>query len=240
MATQTPVRAEESIVLGDVVDLVGHRNRLYRAKIEDMLHNGLFLVGIPSFGGILMPLHANDDVFLVFYRETGRFVVQMSVVGFEKRGEIRYAWLYQKTEPYKDQRREAFRIPITLNVRVCEYLEETEAKLPEFGDIEDAIVLEDVSSRDISITGISILTKASYKSGERRLLKVYINGQSRDRAPFLTFATVARTTPWRESGKNSVGLSFFGHTRRMNEFISRYVLEEQRKQLRQRRLVEGK
>jgi len=230
---------DEVISLGDMVDLTGQKNRMYRTKIEDVAPHGLFLIGVPRFGGAPMPLHVNDDVFLVYYRQTGRFIVRMNVVGFERRGYVRYAWLFQKTEPYRDQRREAFRVPVSLEISVCEYTEDTEAMVFESEKLEDVTVLENVSSRDMSVTGVSFLTKAEYIIGDRRLLKVDINGTNDDNTPFITLATVARSTPWRESGKNLVGLKFFGLTKNKSEFISKYVLEEQRKQLKQKRLLEG-
>jgi len=230
---------DEVIVLGDMVDLAGQKNRMYRTKIEDVAPHGLFLIGVPRFGGTPMPLHVNDNIFLVYYRQTGRFIVRMNVVGFEKRGHVRYAWLFQKTEPYKDQRREAFRVPISLEISVCEYTDDTEAMVFESEELEDVTVLESVNSRDISVTGISFLTKADYLLGERRLIKVFIYEKKGEPQPFVALATVARSTPWRESGKNLVGLRFYGLTKDKTELISKYVLEAQRKQLKQKRLLEG-
>ena len=227
---------EAVIDLGEKVDLVGHKNRLYRTKVEDIIENGLFLVGIPRFGGVPMPLHSGEDVYMVFYRETGRYITQMNTVGFEKREEIRYAWLFQKSEPYKDQRREAFRVPVSLDVQVCEYNEDAESRIPLFGDIEVADLIEETSSRDLSVTGIAILSKKDYEPGDRKLLRVFLDGQDGARTPFLTCATVVRSVPYLESGKFQIGMNFFGHTKKMNESITKYVLEEQRKQLRQRRL----
>jgi len=227
---------EATIALGEKVDLVGHKNRLYRTKVEDIIENGLYLVGIPRFGGVPMPLHSGEDVYMVFYRETGRYISQMNTVGFEKREEVRYAWLFQKTEPYRDQRREAFRVPISLAVQVCEYNDDAESRIPLFGDIEVAELIEETSSKDLSVTGIGILAKEEYEPGDRRLLKVFLEGPDGAKTLFLTCATVVRSVPYLDSGKFQIGMTFFGHTKKMNDSITKYVLEEQRKQLRQRRL----
>ena len=230
---------DESVIsIGEKVDLVGHKNRLYRTKVEDIIETGLYLVGVPRYSGTPMPLHAGEDVYMIFYRETGRYITQMNTVGFEKRGEIRYAWLFQKTEPHKDQRREAFRVPVSLEVQVRKYNEDAESRIPLFGDMEDAELIEDVSSKDLSVVGISIITKKEYVPGERHLLNVLFAAPESGVTPFITCAVVARSVPYRESGKHLVGLSFFGHSKRMTEQISKFVLEEQRRQLRQRRLVE--
>jgi len=56
---------------------------------------------------------------------------------------------------------------------------------------------------------------------------------------FYTCAKVRRIHPWREEGKNLVGFCYFGQTRKASEQISVYVLEEQRRQLKQKRLIEN-
>jgi len=228
------MKNEEVIVLGDMVDLAGHKSRMYRTKIEDLTANGLFLAGVPRFGGAPMPLHANEDIYLVYYRESGRFIVRMNVVGFEKRGDIRFVWLYQKTQPYKDQRREVFRVPVSRVIRVCEHPGQDETALQEVETPQ-----EDVSSRDLSVTGISFLTKKDYPVGDKRLLLIYILENKDEDPPFTVSATVVRCMALRESGKNLVAMKFFGLGKSQREFISKFVIEEQRKQLKQKRLVEG-
>jgi len=229
---------EALIVLGEKVDLVGHKNRLYRTKIEDMIENGLYLLGVPRYSGTPMPLHAGEDVYMIFYRETGRYITLMNIVGFEKRDDIRYVWLFLKTEPYKDQRREAFRVTTSSEIHVCKYNEDAESRIPLIGEMEITELVEKVNSKDMSVTGISFFTKREYEPGDRFLLKVYLDSANEgDKTLFLTCAVVARAVPYRESGKFLIGLSFFGHTKKMNEFVSKYMLDEQRKQLRQRRLT---
>ena len=280
------MKNDEVIMLGEMVDLAGHKNRMYRTKIEDMTTNGLFLAGVPRFGGAPMPLHVNEDIFLVYYRPTGRFIVRMNVVGLEKRGDIRYVWLYQKTEPYKDQRREVFRVPVSRMIRVCEHPGEDETT-PESGGAAEAggaaetgraaeaaetgesgetrrsgetgraalavgpsktatptktgngDMPEAVNSRDLSVTGVSFLTKKEYSVGDKRLLMIYVLENKDEDPPLTVSATVVRCMALRESGKNLVGMKFFGLGSNERDFISKFVLEEQRKQLKQKRLVEG-
>ena len=260
---------EELLVVGDKVDLLGDQNRLYRTMIEDVSENRVFLVGVPRHGGVPMPLHIDDTLYMIFYRESGRFVTEMQVVRFDKIGDVRYTWLYQLTEPVKNQRREAFRVPIIFDASICEYTEGLEEKLSPFGTPEKktppaesadesaasppesvapppesvAVVLDEVKSRDISLTGTALVTKNEYKVGEKYLLKLFINGPingpKAGAPPFHTCATVKRVLPWRETGKSVVGFNFFGQTKDMSEHISKFVLEEQRRQLKQKRLIEN-
>jgi hypothetical protein len=236
---------EEIINVGETVDLVAQKGRVYRTKIEDRLDDGPFLMSVPSRGGIPMLIHQDDDLFLVFYRESGRYIAQMKVVAIEKRGEIRYMWLRQMTKPQKDQRREAYRVPVRFDVQVYEYNEEGEPGLMLEADEAEAVTLEAVSSRDISVTGIALMTKKEYELESTYLLKLYVDGtpMSEKRRvvlgkepPLHVTAKVMRCIPWRDSKMFNVGMQFFGMTKQKSEQIAKYVLTEQQKQIKRRRL----
>jgi len=225
---------EELLEIGDKVDLLGHQNRVYRTMIEDMVESRAFLVGIPRFSGIPMPLHLDDSLVMFFYRDWGRYVIEVQVIRFDHIGDVRYVWLCQKTEPVRNQRREAFRVSTIFDVTVCKYVADMEKEPLLFGI--ETVALESASSRDVSMTGVSMVTRTDYEIGQKFLLKMYMDWPKRGSPPFHTCATVARTLPWRESDKNIVGMSYIGHTRDMNEYVAKYVFEEQRRQLRQKRL----
>ncbi|MCL2226431.1 MAG: flagellar brake protein [Oscillospiraceae bacterium] len=233
---------EELLVIGDKVDLLGHQNRLYRSMIEDVAESRFFLVGVPRFGGVPMPLHLDDSIFMVFYRESGRFITEMQVARFENRGDVRYIWLFQKTAPVKNQRREAFRVPTIVDVEVCQYVEGLESDLE--GTLEseefELVILDRVTSRDISLTGMALISDVhEYEVGQKYLLRMYLGGVQKGEKSFHTCATVNRILPWRDSGKRLIGVKFHAQTKEMSEQVSRYVLEEQRRQLKQKRLIEN-
>ena len=77
----------EAIEIGDKVDIVTQSGQVYRTMIEDQVNNGPFLASVPNKKGTYMFVHQGDDIYLVFYRETGRYIAQMKVVALEKRGE---------------------------------------------------------------------------------------------------------------------------------------------------------
>ena len=234
---------EEMIVVGDKVDLVAQMDKVYRTMIEDKIENGLFLAGVPSRHGAIMQVEQDDDLYLVFYRETGRYIAQMKVIALEKRGEIRYMWLVQKTPVQKNQRREAFRLPVSCNVEIYEYVEDTGQKLAGLEEEAKTIAFEAVSSRDISVTGIALLTKKEYDPEEKYTLNLYLGEENAGikktgkTPPVQIAATVTRCIPWRTSNKNDTGMQFFGLTKDMSESIARFVLTEQQKQIKRRRLV---
>jgi len=236
---------EDIIVIGDRVDLVVKTGQVYRAMIEDRIDNGPFLVGIPSSKGIPMHVESGDDIYLVFYRETGRYIAQMNVVALENRGAIRYMWLLQKTKAQQNQRRGAFRLPVSLNVHIRKYEEDEEdIKKDNLGlgliDEPAPAPLEEANTRDISVTGISLLTKKKYALDEKFILSmdldmtpaiIRVRQLPISTTETILTATVKRCIPWRTDNMFNTGMHYFGLTKSMSESIAKYVLTEQQKRV---------
>jgi hypothetical protein len=199
---------DNMLFAGDKIDLIGDRGRVYKTVIEEAIDNLLYLVGVPKYAGMPMPLRVNDEVALIFYRDSGRYLTRMRVAGFEKKSEVRFVLLFMLTKPEQDQRRGAFRLLTNLEVQVCEYKENIEKKLTGYGDVREMAVLENTRSRDISVTGIGLQTKQEYELGEKRLLKIYFSKQRAKTLPFLICGKATRFIPWLGNEMNSVGLQF--------------------------------
>jgi hypothetical protein len=236
---------EGIIVVGDKVDLVAPIGQVFRTMIEDRVDNGPFLAGVPFTKGVYMPVEEDDTLYLVFYRETGRYIAQMKVVALEKRGEVRYMWLVQKALAQKNQRREAFRLPVSFDVQIFEYIEDGQQGPAKDDEGAEAVALEVVSSRDISVTGIALLTRKKYELEENYLLGLHIeraninvrgipSAISKKLQASLLTATVKRCIPWRTSNMFNTGMHFFGMTDAMSDGLARYVLAEQQRQIKRR------
>ena len=238
---------DDVILVGDKVDLVTRTGAVYRTMIEDRLGNGPYLAGIPHRKGVHMYVGQDDDIYVVFYRESGRYIAHMKVVALEKRGEIRYMWLAQKSMAQKNQRREAFRLPVSFNVQIYEVADDTKKQPVAVKDKVKAIALEVVSSRDISITGVTLLTRRKYELEEKYLLGLHL-GKTSDNVLSSTVATtsdniqtlhltatVKRCIPWRTTNIFNTGMQFFGMTDAVSDDLARYVLNEQQKQIKRRR-----
>jgi len=241
---------EEMIIIGDKVDVVSHAGEVFRTMIEDKLESGLFLAGVPNRKGVFMHVDQDDDLYLVFYRETGRYIAHMKVVAIEKRGAIRYMWLVQKAEVQRNQRREAFRLQVSFEVQVYEIIEKSKQE-PDPDDEtseEEVVPLEIINSRDISVTGISIITKKKYMLEENYQLNMHFNKAVShirqkqlivDKTPGLQLtATVKRCIPWRTANTFNTGMKFYGMTDSMSDGLARYVLAEQQRQLKKRNMLD--
>jgi len=238
---------EEEIIIGDKVDLVTQSGDVYRTMIEDRFNDGPFLAGIPNKKGIFMHVAQDDDVYLVFYRDSGRYIAQMKVVALENRGELRYMWLIQKTQAQKNQRRNAFRLPVNFDVQIYDFTEEAEQGLTFVPDEVKATALEIVSSKDISVTGIALQTKKKYELEDKYMLSLHFHRNSEsirfravqnDTTPALHLtAIVKRCIPWRTGNTFNTGMHFFGMTESMSDGIAKYVLAEQQRQLKRKSML---
>jgi c-di-GMP-binding flagellar brake protein YcgR len=97
--------------------------------------------------------------------------------------------------------------------------------------------IEAVGSKDVSVTGIGLLSKREYETGKTFLLKLHLRDPM-DKSPLSIRAVVTRTFPTHDKGIYHVGLQFTDLTRDEEEIITKYVHELQQKQLKQRRLAD--
>jgi len=238
---------DEIIIVGDKIDIVTYQGIVYRSMIEDKLTGGQFLVGLPNRKGIFMSADEGDDVYLVFYRESGRYIAQMRIIAFENRDGVRYMWLEQMTTAQKNQRRAAFRLPIEFEVKIFR-VEENKEKTPGAAPKPPQIImLESAMSRDLSVTGVALLTKREYELGQEFLLELHFDRTAvrvRTRALIdnssnmmrLTVA-VKRCIPWRTTKSFNTGMHFLAMTEGKSDNLAKYVLNEQQKQIKRRRML---
>jgi hypothetical protein len=238
---------DEIIIVGDKIDLVTYQGIVYRSMIEDRLSTGQFLVGIPNRKGVFMSAGEGDDVYLVFYRESGRYIAQMRVIAFENRNGIRYMWLEQMTVAQKNQRRAAFRLPIEFEVEISEELEDHEKSQQTAPKKPQIVSLETVMSRDLSVTGVALLTKKQYELGSEYLLELHFDktaARARTRSihdkssnTMRMTGAVKRCIPWRATKLFNTGMHFMSMTESMSDNLAKYVLNEQQKQIKRRRML---
>ena len=237
---------DDALFIGDKIEIARDEGRTYRTMVEDMTGNGLFLVGMPSYGGMPVIMRKGDAFSVLFSRESGMYSTFMRVLGFEKKGDIRYIWLHQETRPRRYQRRGAYRQPVNLKVMVCDRMknlselnlsmESLSEKLQEHGDIEETDVLETAGATDISVTGLALVVKREYEPSEELLLKPLFREANSQQPSFLIGAEVMRSIPERYRSRHCIGVKFIGQTKSMHDYLSKYIMGQQQKQIRQEKL----
>ena len=234
-------RENTMLVIGDKIDLTIDGKTFYKSRIDDVDRYGYISVSAPVYRQEHMDLRVFDEVYLVYYRDSGRYIVLARVIDILDSNDTSYPLLQLLTEPSKDQRREHYRLPVSsIDTAIYEYTEGAELTLSLLDDVVSANLLAEARARDISVTGIGLMTtKWECKVGDKYLLKLYFEGFKGSSPPFLTCATVVRSELTSESGIYDVGMQFFGMIKNKTEFLSKYILSQQQKRIMQQRLVEG-
>ncbi|MCL2046268.1 MAG: flagellar brake protein [Oscillospiraceae bacterium] len=232
---------DTTIVVGDKIDLTVDGKQFYLARVDDIDRNGLVMISAPIYRQTQMHLRLYDEVYVVFYRISGRYIVLARVVDIVTKNETQYPVIEILTDPEKDQRREYYRLPVnSIDTVLFEYTEGAELTLALREDIEEAARLADARAKDISVAGIGLLTtKWECKRDERYMLKLYFDGFKGDSAPFLVCGRVVRSVLTPESGIYNVGMQLFGLTKSKNDFLTKYILTEQQKRIVQEKLIVG-
>ena len=227
--------------VGDKVDITLDGKRFYKTTVGEVYQSGLVMIGAPIYRQTVLQLRLFDEVCMVYYRDSGRFLALMRVVDFLTKDGVRYSILEQTTESEKDQRREYYRLPTnSIETILCEYQDGLEMTLALRDEVYDAVVLAEARARDISATGIGIVTtRWECKLGDAYLLKLYFDGFSGKSAPMLVCARVMRSELTPESGIYNVGMQFFGLVKSKSEYLRKYILSQQQKRILQKKLIEG-
>lgn len=222
--------------IGDKVDLYLGTGPTYHSKLEDITSSGNLLVSIPTHKGEPIDVEKGQGLQLYFYRTNGRYRVNVRMNGYIRDRYVRLMELQPLSDPQKQQRRESFRLPVELKVLVT-YIEND--SLTEELRGSDSIT-EEVTSANLSANGIAIMTKKQYSLGDRLLMRIYLKWPEEKSEPIELIGEVrqtALTDPFEKT--YIVGIMFLYMSNDIYSHISRYVMAQEQKRLKQKRLVEG-
>lgn len=223
----------EVLNIGDKVDLYMGRGPYYRTTIDDIEGNRDYVVTVPSYRGIPIIVRNGQRLQMFFYRQNGRYAIDAKVTSFEVDGQVRLMKLRALGEPEKQQRRESFRFHTSLKVIIRPFVM---GPFPMKPDPEEADEMEEASTFNISATGIALKTKRSYEHDEKFYLQIYLNPDG----PPLEILCAVRQASRVESveGPYFIGAMFMDIAADVTTIIAKFVLDEERKQVKQSRLVE--
>ena len=233
---------DSKIVAGDKIEMFTEEERIYKTMVWEVLFDGAILVALPEYQGVPMLIHADDDVYVIYFRQSGRYMIQAKAKGVVTKDGVRYARLVQTTKPIKSQRRDYYRLPVKLKVRVCLYSTKGVVRLgglSDYMDLDEITEMETTETRDLSVTGVSINTKREYTVGDKYMLQIFIDDAGGDMKELEMYAEVVRIFFEPETMLYKVGMRFLKQNSSTSEFLAKYVLIRQQKQIMRRRLIEG-
>ena len=225
---------------GDKVELYKTENERYKTLISEVVTEKMYLLPVPTVKMQPMQISEGEIIYLTYFRDKGRYVMETVVRSLVKRDDLRYVVLEQIKEPVAKQLREFFRVPVDVMVKVSKLVEHTGEKGSDTDsdDDLDTVVLETVSAKDLSVTGLSIKSELEYISGEKFMLTLYFNDKKTNLPPLTVFSESMRVEV-DEFGMHRVGMKFVGLTNSMSDQLTKYLLAVQQKQIIRKKLIEG-
>ena len=129
-------------------------------------------------------------------------------------------------------------MPTSVEAMLYEYTDGIELYPDERIYSQGEIKLSDARAKDISVTGIALITNLNCMPDDKFLINLNFDLKRDKIQPMLLCAGVIRTQRTLESGMYNVGMKFFGLTKPKSENLSKYILAQQKRIILQKRLVE--
>ena len=225
------------IMPGDEIEILVAEDRVHRTLIREVADGELFLVAMPIADGAMPQLGADEETTILYYRESGMFIVRVKVLSITEEDGVWKIWLKQAAPAEKKQRREYFRTPAKVTATMYRLPEEEPGQ--EQGRAPGAApaapdAIEEVETEDVSVSGVSIISKREYRVGERYMLKLNLYGAIR---PLVLRVEVRRAFPRRDSEFYVVGMRFLDLTEDASDALAKFVTTRQQNLIANRKLV---
>lgn len=187
----------------------GEENLYFSSKVEEV-ESGNLVLGMPIKGNQFFHIRLNESINVHFPKSDSFFYIVGKVVG-KKYIPIPVLIVKPMSEPIKNQRRDFFRIRLTLKVKV------KQAGIDEW---KNGYV------KDLSGSGALIATNCEFKKGDILNLQVPIMSKDLDLK-----SEVVRS--WREdySKPYNIAVRFIDLEQEKQDEIIKFILTEQRKMI---------
>ena len=158
---------KENLKVGEKIELEinkGSESGQYLSKIEDIIDEKTFIITGPMGGEQLTYLSVGETVKVIYYRKDAMYYFEAEVKERIRNGKSLSAKLYAKTDRYKLQRRNYYRLGIMVPVKIT---------IPKSSEYNTEEIIKKFDTIDISGGGISILSNFTIQVG--RMVKLSIN-----------------------------------------------------------------
>lgn len=226
----------EGLRLGEKVDLYLGRGPYYRTVVDDIPNKNTLILPIPTFRGISIILKMNQTVQLYFYRENGRYLIECVVIGLDLKSHVRMVALRMLTQPTRQQRRNSFRVETMVKaiIRPASLGPFPRSPIP-----EEEELMEEVPTFNISATGIAVRTKREYHVGDQIYMRIFLAWPTEAAEPINVLCEIRQVLPVTgDRDMRQLGIMFLNANEDLSSHIAKFVLVEEQRRVRQRKLVE--
>ena len=231
---ESPKKSEISEVLriGERIGVSLDGEHLYPTLLEDITEDDHLIISVPLYRGIPIIMKVEQQIIIYFFRDNGRFCIDVQVEEIIMRGSLRLILLLPLSEPRKQQRRNSFRLRIGLTALIRPFGGGTFPPDPFFS--EDVLTpWEEVLTNNLSETGVSINSAIQHKIGDCLHMKITLD-HARDHVEQIELLGIVRQLQTIEylGTQYRLGLEFLPYSYSLRKIIATFVLKKQQQMMR--------
>lgn len=191
------------------------------SSFETDISDDLLLVASPFFKGHYYPIIKGEIIHITYFTEMGRFHFQGVYLEHRRQGNLHFMLIHRTSEITRIQRRDDFRLPVTLNGTV------------DFTVLEDDVTVckrEKILTVDISAGGTASQINTRLEQGQEVLLRLPL-GVDGDVIPFHASVCWIRDNPPGQAYRYCAGIRFLYEDPNMKERVVQHIfkLQQQRR-----------
>jgi c-di-GMP-binding flagellar brake protein YcgR len=222
----------EPLRIGEQIGISTDGERLYPTLLEDITEDNRLIVSVPIYRGIPIIIKVDQHLRFFFFRENGRFCIDVLVEEIIMQGPLRLIALAPLSEPLKQQRRNSFRLRIGLSALIRPYGGGLAAGGPYFEE-EDMIPWEDVITNNLSETGVSLNSVISHKTGDCLQLKITLDHDPHHLEEIELLGIVRQVQALENlSTQYRLGVEFLPYSDKLRQLIAKFVMKKQQQIIR--------
>ncbi|MCL1975854.1 MAG: flagellar brake protein [Firmicutes bacterium] len=221
-----------SLKIGEKIGISLDGDTLYPTLLEDITEDKRLIVSVPLYRGIPIILKLEQHVKFFFFRDNGRFCLDVQVEEIILHGPLRLISLLPLSEPHKQQRRNAFRLSIGLSALIRPYSGNT--LIPDFYfEDEDITPWEEVLTNNLSETGVSLNSIVPHNIGDFLHLKITLD-HARDHLEQIELFGIIRQFQSIEylGALYRLGVEFLPYSEKLRSIVAKYLLKKQQQIIR--------
>jgi c-di-GMP-binding flagellar brake protein YcgR len=205
---------------------------IYPTLLEDMTEDKHLIASVPLHRGVPIILKVGQQVQFFFFRENGRFCINVQVEEIIMHGPLRLISLLPLSEPSRQQRRNAFRLRIGLSALIRPFTGNILPTDPFFKE-DDFTPWEEVLTNNLSEVGVSVNSVVPYKLGDCLHIKITLDHAPDHLEQIELLGIIRHHQSIDHAAKHyRLGLEFLPYVENLRRIIAKFVLKKQQQILR--------
>ena len=229
-SSRTPITAP--LKIGERIGISLDGELLHPTLLEDIREDNRLVISVPLYRGLPIIMKVEQQVQFFFFRENGRFCIDVQVEEITMHGPVRLIVLIPLSEPLKQQRRNAFRLRICLS-GLIRPLNGNNFLLNPFFEEEDLSPWEEVFTNNLSECGISLNSIVHHKNGDCLHIKLTLDHTPDHSEQIDLLGIIRRVQVIKHLGTQyRLGVEFLPYSENMRLIIVKFMLKKQQQIIR--------